>query len=295
MDWPVTQSYVRAFSEAEEVELCVSHRERRFFEELYRIGASLPVWYEAGGQQSPCPLTPRQARSKELREKPALSKQELEELVSYGYRMKFPAKGSILHGRWCSSALKAEVANAVIRAMDKLRCDAKILLVSGERRTESPGRAKYNEMELHETNAEKKAKRLVHQWRPVIDWSERRIWEILRRHRVTPHPCYRAGWNRCSCMACIFSQPRQWAGIRELFPAEYELLLRDEKRLQFTLDNKMTLDEFTGNAKSCVCHRDAEAIQQLTTGIFTIDQIYTPYGQWQLPAGAFHGAAGGPC
>lgn len=41
---------------------------------------------------------------------------------------------------------------------------------AGERRGESAGRSKYNEMEIHRTNAEAKAHRIVHQWRPVIDY-----------------------------------------------------------------------------------------------------------------------------
>ena len=41
---------------------------------------------------------------------------------------------------------------------------------------ESAGRAKYNEMEIHRTNATAKAHRLVHQWRSVIGWPGRRSW-----------------------------------------------------------------------------------------------------------------------
>ena len=51
-----------------------------------------------------------------------------------------------------------------------------------------------------------------------MDWDEAWIWEIIKKWRIAPHPCYAAGWNRCSCMMCIFSLPTHWAGIRELFP-----------------------------------------------------------------------------
>ena len=211
-----------------------------------------------------------------------------------GKRHKFPAKGSTHQGRWCSGNLKAAVQDSMTSNLSKTRENVKVLVVSGERRGESKGRSKYNEMEIHRTNAEKKAHRLVHQWRPVIDYSEKDVWEVLKRHKVNPHPCYRAGWNRCSCAMCIFSTPPLFAGIKELYPEEFELLKRDERVLGFTLDNKCDLETFIAGAKSCVYKGDGAAIRSLVTGTFTPDEVYVK-GDWKYPAGAFHGAEGGPC
>lgn len=130
-------------------------------------------------------------------------------------------KSGNLSCRWCSGHLKASVQDSMTANLNKTREDVKILVVSGERRGESSGRAKYNEMEIHRTNTEKNLHRLVHQWRPVIDYSEIDVWEVLKRHRVNPHPCYRAGWNRCSCAMCIFSTPKLFVGIRELYLRDY--------------------------------------------------------------------------
>lgn len=69
---------------------------------------------------------------------------------------------------------------------------------------------------------------------------------------------------------------------------------QDEKILGFTLDNKCNLDEFVGAADSCVYHGDREAIRSLVTGEFGVNDIYVK-GKWLYPAGAFHGAEGGPC
>lgn len=216
---------------------------------------------------------------------------ELERLG--GKRHKFPAKSGTHQGRWCSGNLKAAVQDSVTANLEKTRNNVKVLVVSGERRGESAGRSKYNEMEIHRTNAAAKAHRLVHQWRPVIDYSEKDVWEVLKRHKVNPHPCYRAGWNRCSCAMCIFSTPPLFAGIRELYPEDYELLKQDEHILGFTLDNKHDLDTFVGNARSCVYHGDTAAVKSLMTGEFTVDDVYVD--EWVYPAGAFHGAEGGPC
>ena len=217
---------------------------------------------------------------------------ELEKLG--GKRHKFPAKGRTHQGRWCSGNLKAAVQDSVTSNLKATKADKKILIVSGERRGESTGRAMYNEMEIHRTNAEKKAHRTVHQWRPVIDYSEKDVWEVLKRHKVNPHPCYRAGWNRCSCAQCIFSTPKLFAGIRDLYPEEYEQLKQDELVLGFTLDNKYDLDTFVGDTESCVYYGDEKAIHSLLTGEFTVDEVYVK-DKWMYPAGAFHGAEGGPC
>lgn len=287
MDWPITLSYVRAFAKAENVKLRVSWREGGFFRELYRVGSSAPIKYETAKNVETCKLSKNQERSAYLK----LNDPDSEELKSYGYRMKFPAKSGDLRVRWCSSALKIEVADAVIRNLDELE-GSNTLIVSGERRGESAGRSRYNEMEIHRTNATAKKQRLVHQWRAVIDYSEVDVWELLKRNHINPHPCYRLGWNRCSCMMCIFSQAKHWAGIRELFPEQYKAIVQDEKKLGFTLDNKMDLDSFTGNAESCV-YLDDRALSQLRSGEYKPEEIYTDC--WQYPAGAFHGSEGGPC
>ena len=84
---------------------------------------------------------------------------------------------------------------------------------------------------------------------------------------------------------CIFSTPKLFAGIRKLYPEEYQLLKHDEEILEFMLDNKCDLDTFVG---------DEKAIRSLVTGEFSANDIYAK-GQWMYPAGAFHGVEGEPC
>lgn len=210
-----------------------------------------------------------------------------------GKRQKFPAKSGTHQGRWCSGNLKAAVQDSVTANLEETTKDKKILIVSGERRGESTGRAKYNEMEVHRTNAAVRSHRIVHQWRSVIDYTEKDVWEVLKRHHVNPHPCYRIGWNRCSCAMCIFSTPRLFAGFKELFPDDFAALEHDEEVLGFTLDNKKNLNDFVGSTKSCVCWDDGAAIHSILTGEFGIDDIFVE--NWEYPVGAFHGADGGSC
>ena len=301
MDWRCTANYIRSFAEAEQIPLRVSWRKNGFFGELYRIGASELIEYvdPETGEIYQCPPSKKYMECQKLKVA-AISEME-NKLAEFGYRMKFPMKSGDLSRRWCSAYLKIMVADTVLRNMNsvaanltKTRMDIKLLIVSGERRGESVGRSKYNEIEIYRTNAVSKHHRTVHQWRPVIDYSEKDIWEVLKRHKVNPHPCYRAGWNRCSCAMCIFSTPQLFAGIRELYPKEYALLCQDEKVLGFTLDNHCDLETYIGSADSCVYHGDKEAIQSLLTGEFPVESVYVK-DKWKYPVGAFHGAAGGPC
>lgn len=293
MDWRCTQNYMKALADAEGLKLRISYRVNGFFGELYRIGASEPIeWIEPDtGEIKQCRLSSNYMKCKELKEQ---ATEEMEELLKqYGYRMKFPAKGGTHQGRWCSGSLKAAVQDSVTANLQDTKKDKKILIVSGERRGESSGRSKYNEMEIHRTNAEAKAHRTVHQWRAVIDYTEKDVWEVLKRNHITPHPCYRIGWNRCSCAMCIFSTPRLFAGFKELFPDDFAKLEHDEEMLGFTLDNKKNLNDFVGCAESCVCWDDKAAIHSILTGEFGVKDIFTD--NWNYPVGAFHGADGGSC
>lgn len=295
MDWRCTQDYMRALANAEGIPLRLSWRKGGFFGELYRIGASKPIeWIDPEtGEIMSAKETPQQEACRKIMESDAEDKEE--QLKEYGCRMKFPAKSGNLMTRWCSPYLKIDVAATVLRNLETVKENSKVLICSGERRGESKGRSKYNEMEIYfRANAEKKLKRTVHQWRPVIDYSEKDVWEVLKRNRVNPHPCYRAGWNRCSCAGCIFSTPELFAGFKELYPAEFEEMKHDEKALGFTLDNKCDLETYIEGAKPCLYKGDKEAIHSLITGIFTESDIFID-GVWKYPAGAFHGAEGGPC
>ena len=381
MDWPCTNSYVRAFAQAEDVTLRISYRVGGFFAEVYRVGAAQPVeWIDpVTGEVMRCKLSPKQKACEDLREQLRMTgDKEVEKLIKeFGYRYKFPAKAADLRTRWCSSQLKISVADSVIAALDALDSvggsrllfpakgaayqgrwcsnhlkisvadsviaaldamdsvggsrllfpakgtthqgrwcsgtlkasvqdavtsnvvsmseNTRILVVSGERRGESTGRSRYNELEKHRTNAEKKAHRTVHQWRAVIDWSEKDVWEIIKRHHINPHPCYRAGWNRCSCCCCVFSSPRHLKGISEILPDVFEALKEDERELDFTFDAKCNLDDYIKDAESCLVYDDADAIDSIRTGNYLPEQIYVPADAWKYPVGAFHGSDGGSC
>ncbi|WP_217506380.1 phosphoadenosine phosphosulfate reductase domain-containing protein [Paenibacillus xylanilyticus] len=305
MDWPATKPYCTAFAAVFGLEIRFSYREEGFWGEVYRLGSKRPVQFQdADGKMKR--IEPKSwSRSGELKELLERAEEEgnletkqtiEDELKSYGYRYRFPAKSPNLQTRYCSSALKIEVSDVAIKKQLDTQENCKILIVSGERRGESNNRAKYNMMELHRAHAPSRKKRFVHHYRNIIDYSEKDVWEVLKRNRVIPHPCYVVGWGRASCACCIFSSPSHFAGIKEILPDYYENIVLAEIDLNFTLDNKLSLNEYVGNAPSCVQHNQQKAIHQLVTGEITpSDIILEDKEKWTYPAGAFRHGIGGPC
>lgn len=65
-------------------------------------------------------------------------------------------------------------------------------------------------------------------------------------------------------MMCIFSTPRLFAGVKELFPDDYAALRHDEEVLGFTLDNKRILMNLSViHSLACVGRIKQQYIQYL--------------------------------
>lgn len=106
--------------------------------------------------------------------------------------------------RWCTAYLKTQITDQWIRQNRHL-LGTKCLFISGERRDESPRRAKLPEIEFHSTSL--KTKRVAdfecHWYRPCLEYEKGRMFEQGKLLKLDPHPCYEY-LNRCSCMICVF-------------------------------------------------------------------------------------------
>ncbi len=205
-------------------------------------------------------------------------------------RRKFPALAADLRTRWCSAYMKIDVFRRALNN-DKRFEGKKILVITGERREESPARSRYNETEAHVCDSRK---RLVHSWRPVIDWTEQKIWDAYEKRRFAPHPAYLLGWNRTSCLGCIFSTPDLWAMMRELFPDRFYQLVEKEKELGFTIDPKFTLEEKAKLGSLARLPKDPRIREWVKIALsrnYSASDLIVD--RWEIPAGAFRGSAGG--
>ena len=190
----------------------------------------------------------------------------------------------------------AEVLNGLKRTAlcgELTKENIRILFIDGIRREESSSRAKYNEMELHKANAPRK-NRVVHHWRPVIEWSTKMVWDIIEKYNIHAHPCYHLGWNRCSCAGCIFSSPCHLKGIQEVMPNLYNRLEEIEKELNFTIDNKKNISEYIKDATSCIPNNvDVMYKEIVNTGLIPNDYFNT--NKWIEPHGAYLTEECGAC
>jgi 3'-phosphoadenosine 5'-phosphosulfate sulfotransferase (PAPS reductase)/FAD synthetase len=171
--------------------------------------------------------------------------------------------------------------------------DAKILMISGERRQESKQRRGLAEIVKHKGT---KGTRRVTQWRPIVKWDEFSVWRLLERWSIKPHPCYYLGFGRCSCITCIYSENDQWATVREIDPDLIAKIAAYEKEFRTTIIHpkkdkrtgkliKMTVDDLADQAEPFPEIFTMTDQLEIAMGThYPIRDIFVK--KWELPAGA---------
>ena len=205
-------------------------------------------------------------------------------LAKVGTRLKYPQQAKDLTTRWCSSALKIDVGRRALNNQERLN-GKKVLFVTGERREESANRAKYFQMERHICDCRNSGKaRHVDSYRPVLEFSEREVWEIMERYNVAPPVPYRLGWSRSSCMTCIYNSPKIWATIKHYFPERIERIVGYENKFNTTISRKKlnVMDISDGIEPFNIT--DLEALTQSMQNEYTLPVMTS---NWKLPMGAF--------
>lgn len=218
-------------------------------------------------------------------------------LAKPGTRMLYPQQEASLLRRWCSSSLKIDVCRRAINNQERF-IGKRTLVVTGERREESGSRSKFNQLEPHHcdtlrANPNSKKPRYVDTWRPVLHLKEEQIWEILERWRVIPPIAYRLGWNRSSCIACIFNSDKVFATIREYFPDQFYQIYEYERSFEKTIHrNGKNILERTEGVKPFEC-LDKEALKQAIDPSYKLPIFLADGEQWKLPPGAFNQESAG--
>lgn len=265
MDWPVTRDYCRKFADAFGMKIYFSWKVGGFEGEMLRKESlTQPVRFE-------CPDgTTGQAGG--VRGKKAT-------------RLMFPQVAADLSTRWCSAYLKIDVCTAAINNQERFR-GIKTLVVTGERAQESAGRAKYKVFEPHKADLRngKRYQRHVDSFRAVHTWSEEQVWAIMQRFGVNPHPCYKLGFGRCSCMPCIFGGANQFASVKKLDPKRFEKLANYEEQFGKTIKRKVSLRVLAGEGKAYKMSK--KDMREAMDKEFNAPILVNP-SDWTVPSGAF--------
>ena len=210
-----------------------------------------------------------------------------------GTRRKFPAITADLKTRWCSGCAKISVGSRVLNSLERFKAKEGekppvILFLTGERKEESTSRSKYSQIA---DDTPTRYRRVI-KYRPVLEWTEKQVWETLKESKIAPHPSYVLGYGRCSCQTCIFGTPNHWATVQELSPEKIDRIADVEKEFGFTLNHKKSIREVVAKGKSFVpSNLSREYIDRVLRGEFLDSEATTE--AWELPAGAFKGSAGG--
>lgn len=271
MDWPVTENYIHCVGQHFDIPVHFQWRAGGIHNELLRKDSLTGDVYYTTEDAEIIHLPTRNGKATT--------------------RHKWPAMSADLRVRWCSPYVKIDVFRRTLNNHPKYK-DKKVLVVTGERREESSNRAKYAEAELHACNTKS---RLVHAWRPVIDWTEKQVWDLYEKYRFLPHPAYLLGWNRTSCFGCIFSTADLWAMMREIAPERFNRLAQMEKELNHTIDTKgISLNDKANLGSISRLPNDARLSQWVDLALnraFQKEDLIM--AKWEIPAGAFMGNAGG--
>ncbi len=266
MDWPVTPSYCKAVAKAFNLPIYFSWKVGGFEREMLRNGArTAPTKFET----------------------PTGIKQIGGTRGKINTRLKFPQVSADLRVRWCSAYLKIDVATSALKNQDRFK-HSKTLVISGERAEESPGRAKYKQFEPGRADLRGgKAQRHIVHWRPVHQWTEEKVWAIIERFKVNPHPAYWLGWGRVSCMYCIFGSDNQWASGRQVCRTGFNKIADYEQRFGLTIHRSKTVGE---RARNGVPYQMSKKMVDMAMSKEFYEPIFMLH--WLLPPGAFGESCG---
>lgn len=277
MDWPCTQSYCTSVAKSIGVRILYQWKEGGFLREMLRKDSlTAPIKFmcqdgrirTAGGIRG-----------------------------NISTRQKYPQVSMDLRVRWCSAYLKIDVAAIALNNDPGLE-GMNILFLTGERREEGgfgadgkpTGRAAYKEKEPHRCSNRRHD--ILH-WRMVIDHSEAQVWDAMRRYGVMPHPAYRLGFPRVSCMTCIFGLADQWASIRKIDRSRFDTILYYEKLLGCTIKPGMTVADQADRGTPFPPCNNAELVALALSEQYPERLARVKQTDWVLPPGAFK-RGGGP-
>lgn len=139
----------------------------------------------------------------------------------------FPDMGN----RWCTSRLKVGPIDKFVRSLK-----GNVLVLIGERREESSQRAKLQAWRPDENNS--KSGRTVVKFSPLLDLTEKQVWDIIEANNIPKHPCYSWGVSRASCAICIFSSNKEIALAAKHAPEIVAKYIEAEAKIRHTFRYK---------------------------------------------------------
>ena len=82
-------------------------------------------------------------------------------------------------------------------------------------------------------NCRLQAKRVVN---PIIDWSDRDVWEYIEDQNIPVNPLYKCGWSRVGCIGCPvagkhrYEEFSRYPKFRQMYVNAFERMLQERHR-----------------------------------------------------------------
>lgn len=144
--------------------------------------------------------------------------------------------------RYCTSDCKRSPIEKSIRSLfpsGRGKPSVNVLSVTGERREESPKRAKLSEFDLH--NRLTTDIRQVFSWRPILDFSLKDVWKHIKKTGLPRHVAYDRGNERLSCAMCMLAKDGDIRNGAKARPDLAEHFLSIESETGHTFKNGKSL------------------------------------------------------
>jgi len=146
--------------------------------------------------------------------------------------------------RWCTSDFKRDPGNKILSKLaNELRAQGierpRVLQVFGFRSEESPARAKRPVFDNDKRATS--GKKLVDNWLPIHDWSETKVWEVIKSEGIPYHEAYDLGMPRLSCVFCVFASKHALKIAGKANPELLEKYVEVEKRINHTFRKDTSL------------------------------------------------------
>lgn len=146
------------------------------------------------------------------------------------------------HTRYCTSDGKRAPIDKFIR---RRWPRGRVLLCTGERREESPRRARKPAFERIERVSRRG--RTVDLWRPILDWSLAQVWTRIRASGRAPHYAYDLGMQRLSCSFCVFGSKADLLAAKAARPELYRRYVELEQAMGHTFRHRFPLAALEDN------------------------------------------------
>ncbi len=148
--------------------------------------------------------------------------------------------------RYCTSDHKRDqIAKIITKITHEVKAtgvqNVRVLNCLGLRADESPARAKRESYLANKRLCNNT--RTVHEWLPIHDWTQEKVWARIHESGVPYHTAYDKGMPRLSCVFCIFAPKAALEIAGRHNPELLDEYVRIEKKIGHTFKADMAIAE----------------------------------------------------